>query len=433
MYFGILHRMIFWELLRVFLFSLIGITGLFLVGGVIQQASMLSLSGDQVFRVIPLLIPFSLPYTIPATALFAACVSYGRLAQENEAVAIKATGVDLLTVLKPALLLGVIAAGSTAFISYELIPRTQRELQLELLKDPEETLYGVLRRERVFRSANFPYVLYVREVQDRRLLDVVVKRRADKASVAAGEPIYDFVARTREAKMVVDLNANTLTIDNQNDKWAIKSPTGEGESQDNKPIVIPLPNDYRQDKLMEMAKARPQTIDWDNLPASAAGFLRDSEEALFKRNALMAVPPDKVLTQKEREEYAAQGGVDPSVISYDPNERTKQIAHYQEVNKFLLRLHRTMLSEYNMRPALAIAGLLFALIGCPVGMYANRADYLSTFVICFVPAMTIYFPLLLSGSGMARDGKVSMIVGIWSANALFAVGVFVLSWRLIRR
>jgi lipopolysaccharide export system permease protein len=98
-----------------------------------------------------------------------------------------------------------------------------------------------------------------------------------------------------------------------------------------------------------------------------------------------------------------------------------------------MRLYRTMMSEYNIRPALAFAGLLFALIGCPVGMYANRADYLSTFVICFVPAMTIYFPLLLSGSGMARDGKLPIALGIWGADILFAVGVIVLSWRLIRR
>jgi len=430
MYFGILHRMIFWELLKVFLFSLIGITGLFLVGGVIQLASQANLSGAQLLRVIPLTIPFSLPYTIPATTLFAACVAYGRLSQDNEAVAIKATGVDLLTVLKPAVLLGVIAAGSTAAISYHIMPMAQRELQAEILKDPEEALYGVMKRERTLRSSNFPYVLYVRDVQDRRLIDVVVKRRVEKP--APGDQAYDFIARTREAKLRVDTEANTLTIDN-NDKWAIDSGTGSGESQDNKPIVIPLPVDYRQDKFAEMARGRSQTIDWDQLPVSAEGFLHEAERDLHIRNALLAIPAEKVLTSGERDDFSAQGGVDPNAISFDPNERSKQISHYMDHYKYMMRLHRTMLAEYNMRPALAIAGLLFALIGCPVGMYANRADYLSTFVICFLPAMLIYFPTLLSGSGMARDGKVPMLVGIWSANALFAVGAAVMSWRLIRR
>jgi len=432
MYFGILHRMIFWELLKVFLFSLFGITGLFLVGGIIQQSSQLSLSGSQLIKIIPLLIPYSLPYTIPATALFAACVAYGRLSQDNETVAIKATGVDLLTVLKPAVLLGLIAAGATAYLTYEIIPMTQRELQGEILKDPEETLYGILRRERMFRESSIPYILHVRDVQDRRLIDVVVKRKADKGAVAAGEAQYDFIARAREARLIVDLENNHLIVDN-NDKWAIWSPNGAAESQDNKPIIIPLPSTYRKDQILELAKGRPNTIDWKDLPASAEEFQRNSEIALMKRNVLQGIPADQVLTPNARDEYAAKGGIDPSLISFDPNERQKQIVFYTDTSKFLMRLNRTMLAEYNIRPALAIAGLLFALIGCPAGMYANRADYLSTFVICFVPAMTIYFPLLLSGSGMARDGKIPIVLGIWGADILFAIGVIVLSWRLIRR
>ena len=92
MLFGILNRMIFWELVRVFLLALTGLTGLFLVGGIIQQATQYGVSGQQLLRIVPLLIPNSLPYTIPATMLFATCVVYGRLAHDNEAVALKAAG-----------------------------------------------------------------------------------------------------------------------------------------------------------------------------------------------------------------------------------------------------------------------------------------------------------------------------------------------------
>jgi len=49
------------------------------------------------------------------------------------------------------------------------------------------------------------------------------------------------------------------------------------------------------------------------------------------------------------------------------------------------------------------------------------------------PPADEFFPLLLSGSGMARDGKVPIAAGIWAADVLFAIGVIVLSWRLIRR
>ena len=52
-----LQRMIFWELVRVFGLALCGLTGLFLLGGVVQEASQRGLTPAQIFYVVPLLIP----------------------------------------------------------------------------------------------------------------------------------------------------------------------------------------------------------------------------------------------------------------------------------------------------------------------------------------------------------------------------------------
>ena len=53
-----------------------------------------------------------------------------------------------------------------------------------------------------------------------------------------------------------------------------------------------------------------------------------------------------------------------------------------------LRTGRILLDP--TRPALAFGCMVFALIWCPVGMMANRADYLSTFVVCFLPTVFVY-------------------------------------------
>ena len=76
---------------------------------------------------------------------------------------------------------------------------------------------------------------------------------------------------------------------------------------------------------------------------------------------------------------------------------------------------------------------MFALIGCPVGIWANRADYLSTFVICFLPTLFVYYPLLFAGGGLSRDGKVPLWLGYWLANIAIGVIGFVLNARLLRR
>src|SRR3954468_9855427 len=133
--FSILHRMIFRELVRVFLLSLLSITGILLVAGIVAEASQQGLKPAMVLAIIPLLIPSTLPYTIPATTLFAVCTVYGRLAADNEIVALKSAGVNILTVIKPGLLLGVLMSSLTFGLYYHTIPHTHYLLRTLFLND----------------------------------------------------------------------------------------------------------------------------------------------------------------------------------------------------------------------------------------------------------------------------------------------------------
>src|SRR3954464_16047528 len=114
--------MILWELCKVFVMALIAITGILLLAGLIAEASQQGLGPAQILAAIPLLIPSTLPYTIPATTLFAACVVYGRMAADNEVLAIKASGVNVLHVVKPGLILGLVMSVSTLALYYRIIP-----------------------------------------------------------------------------------------------------------------------------------------------------------------------------------------------------------------------------------------------------------------------------------------------------------------------
>src|ERR1043166_3903618 len=105
--------MILREVVKVFLLSLVGITGILLMAGIIAEASQQGLGPGQILAAIPLLIPSTLPYTIPAITLFATCVVYGRLSGDNEILAIKAAGINLIHVVTPGILLGIVMSGMT--------------------------------------------------------------------------------------------------------------------------------------------------------------------------------------------------------------------------------------------------------------------------------------------------------------------------------
>src|SRR5690242_11335130 len=134
--------MILWELTKVFIMSLVGITGILLMAGIIAEASQQGLGPTQILAAIPLLIPSTLPYTIPATTLFAACVVYGRLSADNEVLAIKASGVNVLNVVKPGVILGLVMSLVTLGLYYRIIPYTHHLLRAMVFHDAEELLYS---------------------------------------------------------------------------------------------------------------------------------------------------------------------------------------------------------------------------------------------------------------------------------------------------
>ena len=413
--FGKLQWMIFAELLRVFALTLIGLTGMFVIVGLVQQVAQLGLGVGQLLRIIPLFVPSTLPYTVPATTLFACCVVYGRLANDNEVVAIKAAGIDLLTMLRPAFLLGVLTAAATLAISFSVIPRSFVQVQEEIMREPEEVLYNMLKRERVLgRGGKSQYSMYVRDVQGKLLKDVVIKRatRDQQKEIpnVGGRNDYDYYARSAQASIKVDLDRRVLKV--QADRWIFRdlSKTTDGSSSDTQDYEIELPDIFSSKEI----KTRPTALEWPELRARLAELAAEHGTIAANRKASAA---------------AGEASQDPAVRTQVLNEQR----HYNQQLKDNERNVRNVEYEYAIRPALAFSCLVFALIGAPVGLLSNRADYLSSFVVCFLPTILIYYPILFSGRGMGIDGKVPVLLGAWCANLAVGGGALLLVFKAIKR
>lgn len=408
MFWMLLNRLIFWELVKVFLMSLGTLTSLLVTAGLLQLAAQMGLSLRQVVEAAPLFVPTTLPYTIPATTLFASCVVYGRLAHDNEVVAIKAAGVHLIHIIQPALLLGLITASVTAAISHSLIPLSQQLFFKQLLSDPEELLYSQLRRDRCIRYPKLPYVIYVRDVQGKRLIDVVLKERRVYKDARTGQESfvgYKMVARAREARLQVEDGKLYLNPD----RFLMYNETTRGVTPPPGPFEMELPEGMNgKDRI------RISALTWAELGQKIDDFQKELTEIEAER-------------EERRQSVDRIQDADRRHIARDSDRDFQNKIEYHQ------RVIRNIQAEYYMRPALACGCLLFALLGCPVGIWANRADYLSTFVICFLPALFVYYPLLLAGSGMGKDGKVPLGLGCWMADIVIAIVAVALNMRLLRR
>jgi lipopolysaccharide export system permease protein len=392
----ILFRMILWELFKVFFISLVAITGILLMAGIIAEASQQGLGPTQILAAIPLLVPSTLPYTIPATTLFAACIVYGRLAADNEILAIRAAGINIVQVVRPGLILGVVMSVATVGLYYHVIPYSHYLLREMIFHDAEELIYSVLRRHGALAHAQMPYSMFVKGVQGKKLISPVFKRKGPKGQI-------DVVAHAREAELRVDTAKKLLMI-----HMRFGVATHEDGSRayfEDRYFDVPLPEGFGH---YENRRARDMT--WQEL--------LEREEEL--REELVTLAEDIEEAQKQ----IATGKHRPDLPKH-----AKNLGDRVVVDTKLLRI---LYVERMMRLSLSFGCLCFILVGSPVGIWFSRSDYLSAFITCFLPIVVVYYPLLLCGTNMAKEDRFEPLVLIWAANATVGTVGLGLFWRLLK-
>jgi lipopolysaccharide export system permease protein len=388
--------MILWELCKVFVMALVAITGILLMAGLIAEATQQGLGPGQILAAIPLLIPSTLPYTIPATTLFATCVVYGRLSADNEILAIKAAGVNLVHVVKPGVILGLAMSALTMTLYYDVIPRTHRVLRNLVLSDAEELLYSLLRRHGMVNHGQLPYAMFVKGVEGKKLISPIIKRKKTDGQI-------DLVARAREAVLRVDAIKNLMLI--QMRFGVVTGDDGVNADFQERTFEVQLP-----DRLGRSDGVHTRDMTWPELTDKRVELVRVLE----------------VIDEKIKARVAQ------TTLSGPPLTLNNEIKLLNEKKKHDFQLVRLIDVEKLMRPALSLGCLCFILVGCPVGIWFSRGDYLSAFITCFLPIVLVYYPLMLCGTNLAKDGLFNMAVLVFGADIVIGLWGVVLFRRLLR-
>lgn len=396
---SIIHRMILWELAKVFSMSLVGITGILLMAGIVAEASQQGLGPTQIIAIIPLLIPSTLPYTIPTTTLFASCVVYGRLSADNEILAIRAAGINILKVVWPALILGVVMSCVTMGLYYRIIPYTHHLMRTIFLKDIQELMYSVLRKEKKLDQPRLEYAIFVQRVQGQKLINPIFKKR-DKATGR-----FTAVLMAKEAELHVDDKGERKQV-----LVHMKAVNGwsEGDAQgyvNDKIEAVPLPDD-----LVPRGPRKPRDQSWQEMFQRRQELVDEVNHAKLEISSVMS-----------RE-----------VLTDGPRGMVKHLENLNDVVQDREGNIRGIDAELHMRPALSFGCLFFVLVGCPVGIWFSKSDYLSAFITCFLPIVVIYYPLMLCGSNFAKEGKLTPALDVWIANASMGIIALAMFRRLLR-
>jgi lipopolysaccharide export system permease protein len=145
-----LHKYIFRELMRVFLFAAIGLTLILSLGSILQPVQEYGVGPKQVVHLMAYFLPITLTFVLPMAALFAGALIYGRFASDNELDACRASGISLITLTFPGLVLAIMVALANLFLSFHVMPIFVLRAEKSLKADAKQIVFRKIQRSRYY-------------------------------------------------------------------------------------------------------------------------------------------------------------------------------------------------------------------------------------------------------------------------------------------
>jgi LPS export ABC transporter permease LptF/LPS export ABC transporter permease LptG len=204
----ILDRYVWKELWFPFFLGMFVSTFLLLLDKIFDLTDLIINKGVPVPLVLMLLayiLPAFLVLTIPIGFLLAILIAFGRLSADMEIVALKASGVSPLRLLRPVLIFALGVAGVTGVLMFEAVPRANyafKSLIFDILR--AQAAVGI--RERLFNDTFGNFVIYVEEVA----LDQVALRNVFVADERNPDELR--VVTAREGRLLSDEVNRRVTL-----------------------------------------------------------------------------------------------------------------------------------------------------------------------------------------------------------------------------
>ncbi len=204
----ILSRYLISEILPPFFVGLLAFTFILLIGRMIKLIELVVTRGVpllQIAKLFSLILPTFLEMTVPMAFLLAILLGLGRMSNDQELLAMKASGVSPTQILWPTILIAVVITLATFALTMFVRPAANFALKKELYNIAKSRI-GTALKEKVFND-DFPKILiYVEEI-------------VPPGNTAQGVLIVDNRDRSREdiilgkvARITTDEETNSLGL-----------------------------------------------------------------------------------------------------------------------------------------------------------------------------------------------------------------------------
>ncbi len=255
---------------------------LFMAENVIRDLLAKLLTGQIQFlafwRLVVLLVPFALSYALPLGMLTGALLTLGRLSSDSEITAMRAAGLSLPRIARPALILGIIGMLIGLRVNFESMPWSKSQYERELSVAVRSNPFSFIKQRTFIRE--FPgYVIYIGS-QDAASKDGSAVRDVWIWFLDPERKVYRFV-RAESGRVDYDEKANEfiLTLSRaQGEEHNRKSPEDFSEApqaasaQDVDPLHLSLARYFGGGTFHQ----KPQWMTFGELRAEKARLERET-------------------------------------------------------------------------------------------------------------------------------------------------------------
>ncbi len=387
----LLSRYVLGELLKVFFVALACMTALMILFGATKEALNEGLGVEQIVRLVPYILPDALRFTIPGTVLFAVASVFGRMSGANEIVALKSLGISPMAILWPTYMLCILLSAVTVVLNDVAVSWGRNGVRRVVLEAVEEIVYSRLRMHKSYAAPDFS--INVKDVQDRVLV----------------QPMFTYYDKKQGRSVTVRCERAELASDGS----VLTVVCYDGTLDIDGEITYRFPDELVRDIDIQRIDGHDWSPSWMPLATIRTKLQEQQHHVLDKRREMAAKAALQLVT----------GDID---ALRGPEWETE----HRVLQEKVFILHRLQ-TEPPRRWSNGFSCFCFAWVGASVAIRRRNANFLSSFFVCFLPILIVYYPLLAFGVQQAKSGSLPPET-VWLGNlVLLAWGAWELR-KLIR-
>lgn len=351
------------------------------LGLLIQQQASLVL----IVKAIGLLIPWVMAIALPMGMLTAALLIFGRFSADHELTATRASGISLLALISPVLLLSLALSCVCALINMHVAPKC-RVAYKALLAEMGVRYVGAFLPEKTFVKISTNYIVYIGKEDEGHLEDILIYDLDAQGRVSS-------YARAETGRLQID-ETNRVFHLHLRDAWHVSIFEGKHNA-------------------MAMREAR---LSYTNSPtAQREEVVRITDMTFFQ-------------LRDELNRLEHRIGVPATLIHGSPEDRQKKL---REMNANREDLTTPIKVQIHRQIAFSFACVGFTLVGIPLGIRAHRRETTVGIALALL-LVTAYFSFIFLSQAFDTRPEYFPHLLVWAPNFLFQVLGIVLLARANR-